>query len=236
LVKAWGATNLTEGVYVTESKFETSGSGVDFQDCNDCWVEGSYLEDAPSACPVYKHPYTFLRKQQGEGVRFINNTLDMKPNSPLVQNMSGVLLVWHRTGSAFVASESAQVIGNAFTDMQNNTLQRGIYLYGYNSAVISGNRFKCDPALPSCTTAVIHAVPSNCTTNCDRKNVISNNNFDGFTQNSINCPILFDPPSQDNLVTGNVFAIPSKASGDDGVCGPNEGLNKVTTDNLATTP
>ncbi len=69
--------------------------------------------------------------------------------------------------------------------------------------------------------------------------MIANNTFDGFVQGAPpfgSCAIFFDNPSSDNLVTGNVFSIPSKATGDDGVCGPNESSNKVTTDNLAIAP
>lgn len=231
---------IPESVYVFSSKFETSGGGVYFYECNDCWAEGSYFEDAPITTPPSKHALAYALKSVGEAVRLINNSFDMHPNTA---GLTYGVLLWNdvRGGAGHIqAGEGSQVIGNTFYDVQSSSNSRPVVLYGYNDAVISGNRFKCDPTQAPCNTWGVET-EGGCNGPCNRRNVISNNVFDQFVDNGSACPILFKTPggpdmtgSSQNLVIGNTFVVPS--AGSNGVCGPYEGNNTITGNLVVPTP
>jgi hypothetical protein len=232
---------MPEGIYVFSSKFETSGTGAYLAECDDCWVEGSYFEDAPVTSPSSKRALALVWKSVGEGVRVMNNTFDMHPNNPT--GLTYGLLLWNdvRGGAGHIlAGEGAQVIGNTFEDIPSSVNSRAVVLYGYNDAVISGNRFRCDPSATPCATWGIET-EGGCNGPCNRRNILANNVFDQFVDNGTNCPIFFKTPngpdmtgSSQNLVIGNMFVVPT--AGSNGVCGPNEGSNTITGNQVVPTP
>jgi hypothetical protein len=230
-VDSWGYTR-PESVYVSSSIFETSGTGVRFYGCDDCWVSDSTFRDAPSATPIdNRRSYAYVVKQLGEGVRIVSNTFDMLPHyANEVRPFEGVLLWNAGTGPG----EGSQVIGNTFKNIQTGTQFRTIILYGYNDANISGNQFTCGVSV--CDTWAIET-ELNCQFSCNRRNIIANNVFDKFSvHDSTSCPILLQRvgdglanESQANLVMGNIFRTDATTSG---VCGGQSGGDNLTSNNV----
>jgi hypothetical protein len=229
-----------ESVYVSSSQFETSGTGVRFMKCNDCWVEGSTFQDAPAAAG-YTSVFAMVFKSEGAGVRITNSTFDMHPNNtPAPNDLFGGLILWnvpsYFTGDPPRAGEGAQIIGNTFKNIQSEpTLNpfRPLVLYGYNGAIISDNQFRCEGSLCNAwaiTTEGSGSLNQDGTTGppcnnyaCNRRNLFANNVFDRFQTSTGFCPILLQIKDNtqagnggNNLAIGNVFRTDSASNG---ICG-----------------
>jgi hypothetical protein len=127
-------------------------------------------------------------------------------------------------------NEGATVVGNSFINVKNSGYIRPFVLYGYKGASISSNRFRCMDA--SCATWPLSTAALTPPVLDNVRNVISSNVFEGFVDSGNQCPIYFDALAVNNLVVGNLFAIPD---GGDGFCGPAQGQNQYF-GNHAVTP
>jgi hypothetical protein len=189
-------TNRPKAISVLSSKFESSGTGVTFSDCDDCWVNGSYFEDAPSGA---LQAYAYLLASQGESIRVVNNSFDMESAG---YNTDGIRLDKLSNSSP---GAGAQVLSNSFYNMQVSNNGQAVVVNGYNDAVINGNRFHCNAGIIGCFGAI--ATSGSCT-GCNRRTVITNNVFDRYYDNgSSTCPIYFGGGDAQQVVVGNMFSV-----------------------------
>lgn len=230
----------SETVYISDSRFHGSGKGLLIEDCQDCWVEGSWFGSIEI---TGRRPTIALAEKRGEdAVRFVNNTFNMTSSNNILTG----LILSRKTDNE--PGFNSQVIGNSFINIDSSSSgfdHEGLRFYGYANAIVTGNLFQCAEN-GGCQRGIRFA-NVDCGTagsplfGCNEMNLIANNQFVDFVDDGIDCPIkltdlnVHAPPIR-NIVRGNVFSLSNaSAAGADGICG-NESTNIVNNNNAFTQP
>lgn len=230
----------SETVYISDSRFHASGYGLIFQDCTDCWVEGSWFGSMELANT--RPPIALAQKRGVEAVRFVNNTFNMKSSNNV---LTGLIL--SRSG-VDTPGFNSQVIGNSFINIAGSSSgfdHEALRFYGYANALVSGNFFQCE-VLGGCQRGIRFSNVT-CGSNgshlfgCNEMNMVVDNQFVDFVDDGVDCPIRLtdlnveDPPIR-NIIRGNVFSLSNTSlSGSDGICGDEVG-NIVNNNNSFNQP
>ena len=224
--------NSSSQIFISDSRFHSSGRGLVFQDCDDCWVSGSWFGSMEKSGI---NPSLVLAEKRGPGVvRFANNTFDL--NSSASTMLALTLEREEVEPSVFEGGVGAQVVGNSFVNIQDTSggdKHYALRLYGYAGANISGNTFKCKEE-GNCQWGIRFSNADCSGANCNERNLIVGNQFIDYTElpGDSDCAIWLsdtnaNPDPVNNLVANNLVTIRDNGGSNVGVCG-NTSNNQVS--------